>query len=86
MSMRWKVLVAGAALLAGGLAVPWPAAAATSANLILNGNAETGLCTTTGLDTTTMPGWQILSGGPDSRSAAPPGWSPVRRLRRAPAA
>src|SRR5580698_4605159 len=66
MPMRWRVLVAGAALLAGGLAAPWQAAAATSVNLILNGNAETGLCTTTGLDTMTIPGWQITSGGPDS--------------------
>jgi hypothetical protein len=66
MPMRWTLLVAGIALLAGGLAVPGHAAAATSANLILNGNAETGLCTTTGLDTTTIPGWQITSGGPDS--------------------
>ena len=66
MSMHWKALLAGAALAAAGLAVPWPAAAATSANLILNGNAETGLCTTTGLDTMTIPGWQITSGGPDT--------------------
>jgi putative Ig domain-containing protein/phosphoesterase family protein len=66
MSMRWKVLVAGAALLAGGLAAPLQATAATSANLIVNGNAETGLCSTTGLDTMTIPGWQITSGGPDT--------------------
>ena len=66
MSMHWKALLAGAALVAAGLAVPWPAAAATSANLIVNGNAETGLCTTTGLDTMTIPGWQITSGGPDT--------------------
>src|SRR5580700_3031000 len=43
-----------------------PADAASSVNLILNGNAETGLCTTTGLDTMTMPGWTITSGGPDT--------------------
>jgi hypothetical protein len=47
-------------------AFPPPAVAATSVNLILNGNAEAGLCTTTGLDTMTIPGWQITSGGPDS--------------------
>ncbi len=74
MSKRWKVLVAGAALIAGGLAVPWSAVAATSANLILNGNAETGLCTTTGLDTMTIPGWQITSGGPDSVCYGAPGY------------
>jgi hypothetical protein len=43
-----------------------PASAVTSANLIVNGNAETGLCTTSGLDGMTVPGWAITSGTPDT--------------------
>jgi phosphoesterase family protein len=69
--MRWKLLAVPAALLcAGTLAAstlgPAAANAATSGNLIINGDAESGLCTTTGLDTTTLPGWTITSGGPDA--------------------
>jgi hypothetical protein len=63
------LLAAVVSLLVGllsGLAAAAPAEAAASGNLIVNGNAETGLCTTTGLDTMTIPGWQITSGGPDS--------------------
>ncbi|GAA1950620.1 RICIN domain-containing protein [Kitasatospora viridis] len=63
-----------AAALAGALlalAVPLlagpaqPAAAATqSANLLLNGNAETSQCSPGGWEETTVPGWQITSGDP----------------------
>jgi hypothetical protein len=47
------------------LASPQPAAAATqSANLLLNGNAETSQCSTGGWEETTVPGWQLTSGDP----------------------
>jgi hypothetical protein len=42
-----------------------PAAAATqSANLLLNGDAETSQCSPGGWEETTVAGWQITSGGP----------------------
>ncbi|MBV6700196.1 alkaline phosphatase family protein [Kitasatospora aureofaciens] len=60
-----------AAGLALALAVPvlagTPASAATSAtsaNLLLNGNAETGQCSPGGWEETTLPGWQITAGDP----------------------
>ncbi|MFI1769294.1 hypothetical protein ACH41H_45730, partial [Streptomyces sp. NPDC020800] len=39
-----------------------PAAATTSANLILNGDAETGQCSPWGFEETTVPGWSITTG------------------------
>ncbi|MEY9940591.1 putative Ig domain-containing protein [Streptacidiphilus sp. MAP5-3] len=58
-----------AALLGAAVTVPvtlaGPAdAATTSANLILNGDAETGQCSPGGWEETTVPGWQITSGDP----------------------
>ncbi|MER5638551.1 putative Ig domain-containing protein [Kitasatospora sp. NPDC002227] len=42
-----------------------PAAAATqSANLLLNGSAETSQCSPGGWEETTVPGWQLASGDP----------------------
>ncbi|MFI1770055.1 hypothetical protein ACH41H_50090, partial [Streptomyces sp. NPDC020800] len=52
-------LVAAFALLLG---VTQPAAATTSANLILNGDAETGQCSPWGFEETTVPGWSITTG------------------------
>lgn len=40
-------------------------AAATSGNLIVNGDAEAGYCTTDWTAATTIPGWTVLSGSPD---------------------
>ncbi|MEY9874668.1 hypothetical protein ABH931_004168 [Streptacidiphilus sp. MAP12-33] len=39
-------------------------AATQSANLLLNGNAETSQCSPGGWEETTVPGWQITSGDP----------------------
>jgi hypothetical protein len=64
-----RTIAAAIAIALGGLAVlvmATSAAAVTSANLIVNGNAETGLCTTSGLDGMTVPGWSITSGLPDT--------------------
>lgn len=72
--MRWKLLAALAGLLGACTLGPVAANAATSGNLIINGDAESGLCTTTGLDTTTMPGWTITSGGPDAVCYGAPGY------------
>lgn len=69
----------GAALaLAALTAAAPPAHALSSGNLIVNGDAASGLCTTTGLDTTTLPGWTITSGGPDSVCYGAPGGYPSR--------
>ena len=60
------VAVALAALVGSAAAVaPQPAAAATqSANLLLNGGAETSQCSPGGWEETTVPGWQLVSGDP----------------------
>jgi hypothetical protein len=71
--------LAMAILLATGLAMaasPGAHAQTSSGNLILNGNATVGLCSTTGLDTMTEPGWTITSGGPDSVCYGSPGGYP----------
>ncbi|MEZ0089110.1 alkaline phosphatase family protein [Streptacidiphilus sp. EB129] len=56
----------GVVALLGALIVVTPAnAATTSGNLIVNGDAEAGYCTTDWTAATTMPGWTVLSGSPD---------------------
>ncbi|MEZ0065043.1 hypothetical protein ABIA32_001031 [Streptacidiphilus sp. MAP12-20] len=59
---------AAALLAAFGPAVAGPAqlaaAATQSANLLLNGGAETSQCSPGGWEETTLPGWQITSGDP----------------------
>ena len=61
----WAVRIAAGVLLATAVvAVGSPAAASTSANLILNPGAETGQCSPGGWDETTVPGWTITSGDP----------------------
>ncbi|MBR7832102.1 hypothetical protein KDL01_02460 [Actinospica durhamensis] len=44
---------------------PTAFAATTSANLIVDGDANAGYCTTDWTAATTMPGWQVESGSPD---------------------
>src|SRR5947209_7744004 len=52
-------------LAAAALSVASPAAhAATSANLILNGGAETSQCSMGGWEETTVPGWKLTSADP----------------------
>jgi hypothetical protein len=63
---RVPAFVAAVTLGFGILISTTPAQAATSANLIVNGNAETGLCTNNGLDGMSVPGWSIVSGTPDT--------------------
>lgn len=65
----WIARVAAAALVGATISAPvtmaGPAhAATTSANLILNGDAETGQCSPGGWEETTDPSWQITSGDP----------------------
>ncbi|MGK4578970.1 alkaline phosphatase family protein [Kitasatospora sp. HPMI-4] len=61
----WRAL-GGVVALLGALLVVTPAhAAATSGNLIVNGDAEAGYCTTDWTAATTIPGWTVLSGSPD---------------------
>ncbi|WP_052441483.1 RICIN domain-containing protein [Streptacidiphilus anmyonensis] len=60
---RLPVAALAAVLLA--LTAPTGARAATaSANLLLNGDAETSQCSPGGWEETTVPGWQIASGDP----------------------
>ncbi|AUG76895.1 hypothetical protein CFP65_2035 [Kitasatospora sp. MMS16-BH015] len=64
---RTTLLLTLAALAAGSAAAlaPLPAAAAIqSANLLLNGGAETSQCSPGGWEETTVPGWQLVSGDP----------------------
>ena len=43
-----------------------PAATAAGTNLLVNPDAETGLCTQSGYDAMTVPGWTVTAGSPDS--------------------
>ncbi|HKD97694.1 MAG TPA: alkaline phosphatase family protein [Micromonosporaceae bacterium] len=43
-----------------------PALAPAGSNLLLNPGAETGLCTTSGFDAMTVPGWTVTEGASDS--------------------
>jgi Phosphoesterase family len=43
-----------------------PAIAAAGTNLLVNPDAETGLCTQSGYDAMTVPGWSVTAGSPDS--------------------
>ncbi|MFF7636491.1 alkaline phosphatase family protein [Kitasatospora sp. NPDC008050] len=67
MRRMWRALGGVFALLGALLTVTVaPAGAATSSgNLIVNGGAEAGYCTTDWTAATTMPGWTVLSGSPD---------------------
>ncbi|GAB2714831.1 alkaline phosphatase family protein [Kitasatospora kifunensis] len=67
MRRLWRALGGVFALLGALLVVTVaPASAATSSgNLIVNGDAEAGYCTTDWTAATTMPGWTVLSGSPD---------------------
>ena len=56
--------VLAAALLAAMAPTAVGAGGTTSANLLLNANGETSQCSTGGWEETTVPGWQISSGGP----------------------
>jgi hypothetical protein len=54
------------AVLITAMIVATPAAyATTSANLIVDGDAEAGHCTTDWTAATTIPGWTVVSGSPD---------------------
>ncbi|MDH6124847.1 alkaline phosphatase family protein [Kitasatospora sp. GP82] len=65
MRRLWRAL-GGALLLLSALVGVTPAnAATTSGNLIVNGDAEAGYCTTDWTAASTMPGWTVLSGSPD---------------------
>ncbi|GAA1501026.1 hypothetical protein GCM10009760_63500 [Kitasatospora kazusensis] len=66
MRLLWRALGSVLALLGALLVVVTPAGAATSSgNLIVNGDAEAGYCTTDWTAASTMPGWTVLSGSPD---------------------
>ncbi|MDH6577055.1 alkaline phosphatase family protein [Kitasatospora sp. MAP5-34] len=66
MRVLWRALGSVLALLGALLVVVTPAGAATtSGNLIVNGDAEAGYCTTDWTAASTMPGWTVLSGNPD---------------------
>jgi hypothetical protein len=64
---KWLALCCAALALTALSAVPAAATIATtsSGNLIVNGDAEAGYCTTDWHAATTIPGWTINSGSPD---------------------
>lgn len=87
-SFRSAAVALAMALAAGCLVavgITSPARATTSANLLLNGSAETSQCSMGGWEETTVPGWQITSadpvincyGVPTGASTATPG-SPTK--------
>ncbi|MFE9428200.1 alkaline phosphatase family protein [Kitasatospora sp. NPDC006697] len=62
---RSAPLLCTAAAIAALIAAPQSATATTqSANLLLNGSAETSQCSPGGWEETTVPGWQLTSGDP----------------------
>jgi Phosphoesterase family len=62
----WSAIIGTLALLAAALVcAPTALAASTSGNLIVNGDATAGRCTTDWTDATTLPGWTTQSGSPD---------------------
>lgn len=68
MRRRWRPLGCVLTLLGALLAVapaPPAAAATTSGNLIVNGDAEAGFCTDDWTAATTTPGWTVESGSPN---------------------
>jgi Phosphoesterase family len=50
----------------GPAATPAARLAAAGTNLLVNPDAETGLCTQSGYDAMTVPGWTVTAGSPDS--------------------
>jgi hypothetical protein len=54
-----------------------PALAKPGTNLLVNPSAEAGSCTTSGYDATTIPGWTVVSGAPDSVCYGSVGFPPV---------
>ncbi|WP_035798297.1 alkaline phosphatase family protein [Kitasatospora mediocidica] len=65
MRLLWRALGSVFALTAALLVVaPTATGAATSGNLIVNGDAEAGYCTSDWTAASTMPGWSVQSGSP----------------------
>src|SRR5258706_7684703 len=64
----WRTLAASLAATLGSLALAAPAGAAPHppVNLLVNPDAETGICTRSGYDAMTVPGWTVTAGAADS--------------------
>jgi len=45
-------------------------------NLLVNPGAEVGLCSTSGYDAMTLPGWTVIDGSPDALCYSTPGFAP----------
>lgn len=66
---RWIAILSALTLACAVGIVPFRsdnAFASTSSNLILNGDASASLCSSSGWEETTNPGWTITSGGPEA--------------------
>ncbi|MFE3187877.1 alkaline phosphatase family protein [Nocardia sp. NPDC059240] len=61
----WSALAGIVAMVGAVMAAPAAQAQTSSGNLIVNGDAEAGYCTTDWNAATTLPGWSITSGSPD---------------------
>jgi hypothetical protein len=62
----WSAVIGTIALLCAALVcAPTALAATTSGNLILDGDANAGSCTSDWTAATTVPGWTVVSGSPD---------------------
>src|SRR5215475_3027479 len=67
-SAIWPVEAASAGpdVLHAPAAAPTGTTVAAGTNLLVNPNAEAGICTTSGYDAMTVPGWTVTQGAPDS--------------------
>ena len=66
MKRSWSAIIGALALLSAVfMCAPTAVAATTSANLIVDGDADAGYCTTDWTAATTLPGWSVESGSPD---------------------
>ena len=66
MKCSWSAVIGTLALLCAAIVcAPTALAATTSGNLIVDGDANAGYCTSDWTAASTMPGWTVVSGSPD---------------------
>ena len=76
MKRSWSAMIGTLALLYAALVcAPTASAATTSGNLIVDGDANAGYCTSDWTAATTVPGWKVVSGSPDLMCSSVGGFS-----------
>jgi len=72
----WSAVISALALLCAALVcAPTALAATTSGNLVVDGDANAGYCTSDWTAATTVPGWKVVSGSPDVMCSSVGGFS-----------